>query len=125
MWVILTGLVIGLVLGYNIPVKVPLFYARYMSVAFLAALDSVFGGFRAGLEGTYHASIFVTGFLANSLLAALLTYIGDRLGVELYYAALFAFGYRVFINVGVIRRLYLKRWNIPPAQGTPGGAIRK
>ncbi|MCR4399013.1 MAG: small basic family protein [Firmicutes bacterium] len=116
MWVVLAGLVLGVILGYNIPVKVPMFYARYMSVAFLAALDSVFGGLRAGLEGNYDVTVFVTGFAANSLLAAVLTYIGDRLGVELYYAALFAFGYRVFLNLGVIRRLLLKRLNIPAAR---------
>ncbi len=126
MWVILAGLIAGLVIGYNIPIRVPIVYARYMSVAFLAALDSVFGGFRAGLEGTYNVSVFVSGFAANSCLAALLTYIGDRLGVELYYAALFAFGYRIFLNLGVIRRLFLKKWNIPPVtHSEPQGASGK
>ncbi len=112
MWIVIASLAIGLILGYNAPVRIPLFYARYMSIAVLAALDSVFGGIRAGLEGTYDLTIFVTGFAANSLLAALLTYIGDRLGVELYYAALFAFGNRVFQNLGSIRRLLMQQWHL-------------
>ncbi|NPV71625.1 MAG: small basic family protein [Firmicutes bacterium] len=120
MWVIIASLAIGLILGYNVPVKIPLFYARYMSIAVLAGLDSVFGGIRASLEGTYDLTVFITGFAANSLLAALLTYIGDRLGVELYYAALFAFGYRVFQNLGAIRRLLLQQWHLLPSRQDAG-----
>lgn len=44
------GLVIGLLVGSVFPIVVPLEYAKYMSVAVLASLDSVFGGLRAGAE---------------------------------------------------------------------------
>jgi small basic protein len=56
----------------------------------------VLGATRAELEGTYNHRVFITGFFANALLAGLLTFIGDRLGVELYLAAIVAFGVRLF-----------------------------
>lgn len=108
MWVAAIALAIGLVMGFNLPFRIPISYGRYLSIAVLAALDSVFGGLRASLEGNFDSTVFVTGLLANSGLAAVLTFIGDTLGVELYYAAVFAFGYRVFLNLGVIRRDLLR-----------------
>ena len=39
----------------------------------------------------------------------LLTLVGDRLGVELYYAAIIAFGVRMFNNLAIIRRLLVTR----------------
>jgi len=109
MWLPLLGLVIGILVGLLIPVKIPVAYAKYMSVAVLAALDSVFGGLRATLENSFDHSIFLSGFFANTLLAAFLAYIGDQLGVELYLAAVFVFGARLFQNLAIIRRHLLKR----------------
>ncbi|MFZ5596349.1 MAG: small basic family protein [Bacillota bacterium] len=98
------GLVIGIVLGLNLPLTIPQEYAKYMSVAALAALDSVFGGIRAALEDHYDNKIFITGFFSNALLAAGLAFIGERLGIDLYLAAVVAFGVRLFQNLAIIRR---------------------
>jgi small basic protein len=45
-----------------------------------------------------------TGLVGREVLAALLADIGDRLGIQLYLAAIFAFGNRIFLNFGVLRR---------------------
>ena len=103
------GLGVGVLIGFNIPVVLPQDYAKYMSVAALAALDSVFGGIRAAMEDKFDQSIFVSGFFSNALLAAGLTYIGDRLGIDLYLAAVVAFGVRLFQNLAFIRRYLLKK----------------
>lgn len=92
------------------PVLVPAIMAKYMSIALLAALDSVFGGIRAYMEDAFDNLIFITGFIVNTLLAAGLAYLGDRLGVELYLAAVFVFGVRLFQNLGIIRRYLLKKY---------------
>ena len=113
MWVIPLALLIGLVLGFYLPISLPVVYGRYLSIAILAALDSALGGLRASLEGSFESLVFLSGFFANALLAALLTYLGDELGVPLYYAALFAFGYRLFQNIGIIRRLLLRNYRLP------------
>lgn len=114
MWIPLIGLLIGLIIGSVVSVTIPAEYARYTAVAILAALDSVLGAVRANLSGDYDNAIFITGFFGNTLLAAILTFLGDRLGVELYYAAIFAFGVRLFNNLALIRRRLLARFRRDP-----------
>ena len=109
MWLSLLGLVVGLGIGWVLSISVPVGYSRYTAVMILAAADSVLGAIRAELAGEYDNRIFITGFFANALLAGLLTFLGDRLGVELYYAAIFAFGVRLFNNLARIRRQLLAR----------------
>jgi small basic protein len=109
MWLPLIGLLVGLVIGSLFSITVPIEYARYTALAILAALDSVFGALRADMEGQYDNLVFVSGFFANAILAVLLTFVGDRLGVELYYAAIIAFGVRMFTNLAIIRRLLVTR----------------
>lgn len=103
------GLLIGILVGLYFPLAIPVIYSKYTSVALLAALDTVFGGTRAALERMFKVSIFVTGFFSNSLLAALLVFLGDRVGIDLYYVALITFGLRLFQNMATIRRLVLER----------------
>jgi small basic protein len=103
------GLIVGLLIGIVFPVAIPLTYAKYTSVALLAALDSVFGGLRSAMEERFDNTVFITGFFTNALLAALIAYLGDRLGIDLYYVALFAFGVRIYQNIAIIRRYLLKK----------------
>ncbi len=110
MWFVLAGLAIGVVLGLIWPNVLPASFAHYLSIALLAALDSAFGGIRASLEGKFVPVTFVTGLISNAILAGLLTFFGDKMGVPLYYAALFAFGFRIFQNLGNIRHLLIARW---------------
>ena len=105
----ITGLVIGLLIGTIFPVSIPAEYAKFMSIALLASLDSVFGGLRAVMAEQFDNTVFITGFFTNALLAAGLVYIGERLGIDLYYVALLAFGLRVFQNLAIIRRYFLKK----------------
>ncbi len=110
MWYFAIALILGILLGALAPLSIPLIWARYLSIVLLAAIDATLGGLRAGIEGKFDFTVFSSGFIVNGIMAAGLTYVGDRLGVELYYAALFAFGYRIFLNLGVIRRELLYEW---------------
>ncbi|KUK65748.1 MAG: hypothetical protein XD84_0184 [Desulfotomaculum sp. 46_80] len=112
MWVgiwALLGLLLGIILGLYVPLFFPVTYAKYMSVAVLAALDSVFGGIRAAMEDTFDLAVFISGFFSNALLAAGLAFVGERLGIDLYLAAVVAFGVRLFQNLAIIRRRLLKK----------------
>ncbi|MEG0377548.1 MAG: small basic family protein [Eubacterium sp.] len=104
----LIGLLLGLLIGVVLPFEIPLAYSSYLSIAILAALNSVFGGVQADLEGTFDRKLFITGFFGNTILAALLTYIGDRVGIPIYYAAIFYFGTSLFSNFAKIRRYYFR-----------------
>ena len=98
------GFLLGsLFLGYTIPPSA----APYFSLAALSCLDSICGGVRSGVEGKFHQDIFLSGFFINSLLAGLLAYAGDRIGVDLYLAAIVVMGWRVFTNLSLLRRYFL------------------
>ncbi len=103
------GLIIGIIIGILIPYNIPDQYSTYVAVAILAALDSVFGGIAATVQDKFDMKIFLSGFFGNALLAAGLAYIGDQLGIEIYLAAVFAFGNRIFLNFAVIRRHLLNK----------------
>ena len=103
----LAGLLVGVLLGLVLNVNVGFELSRYSAVAILAAFDSVLGAVRAELEGVYDNRIFVSGFVVNAVVAVLLTFIGDRLGLDLYLVALITFGLRIFQNVALIRRHFL------------------
>jgi small basic protein len=104
MWLPALGLLAGIVVGLIFSLSIPTDYARYTAIAVLAALDSILGAARAELESHYDNRVFISGLLTNMLLAGLLTFLGDRLGVDLYVAAIVAFGVRLFNNLGIIRR---------------------
>ena len=103
----LLGVLAGVLLGLALRLNLPIDWARYTAVGILAALDSLLGAFRAELEGSFDTRVFLSGFFTNALLAAALTFLGDRLGIDLYLVALFAFGWRVFQNAAIIRRHFL------------------
>lgn len=110
MWLPLLGLLLGLAVGLLADIQIPAIYENYLSIAVLAALDTIFGGIRANLQQVYDEKVFVTGFFTNILLAAGLAFLGVHLGVDLYLAAIFAFGVRLFQNIAVIRRILITKW---------------
>lgn len=121
-WLPILGLLIGLVLGAAFSLTIPAEYSRYTAMAILAALDSILGAVRSEMDGEFDNRIFLSGFFANIVLAGGLTYLGDRLGVELYIAAIVAFGVRLFNNLAMIRRQLLVRW---ARAGATGGSEEK
>jgi small basic protein len=113
LWFPIASLTGGFALGYflfnRFQWEVSGEYAPYLSVAALAGLDTVFGGVRAGIEGRFQNDIFASGFVLNTLLAAVLAWLGDKIGVNLALVAVIALGSRVFLNLSLIRRYYLNR----------------
>ncbi|MDR3595806.1 small basic family protein [Clostridium sp.] len=106
------GLLIGIILGFVLDVNISDKLSPYMSVAILACLDSVFGAIRGNLSKNFQADIFISGFFGNALLAAGLAYLGDKLGIPIYMAAVIVFGGRIFDNFAIIRRLLLEEFKI-------------
>ena len=104
------GLGLGLVLGFALNITYPSEFSFYITMALLASMDSLLGAARSYMEGKYNNPIFISGFLTNAILAAALVYLGDRLGVPLYYAVIFVFGGRLFQNLAVIRRILIERY---------------
>lgn len=110
MWLPILGLALGVLVGFLVSIEIPLAYVKYTAIAILAALDTVLGGLRGQLERQFDFTIFISGFFVNTSFAALLTYIGDLLGLDLYLGAVIAFSIRIFNNVGFIRRGLLRAY---------------
>ena len=96
------GVVLGIVLGPTVPPAL----LPYLPIAVVAALDAVFGGVRAKLDGIFDDKQFVVSFIANVVVAALIVYLGDQLGVggQLSTGVVVVLGVRIFGNVAAIRR---------------------
>ena len=107
--IIFVGLLIGTILGLFWNVNIPIRFSPYISVAIFACLDSVFGAIKASIDKKFRADVFISGFFGNAVLAAALTYLGDKLGMPIYLAAIIVFGERIFNNFASVRRLLLER----------------
>jgi small basic protein len=100
------ALLAGVLLGVFLEPTVPPALQPYLPIAVVAALDAVFGGVRAKLDGIFDDKQFVVSFISNVLVAAVIVYLGDQLGVggQLSTGVVVVLGVRIFGNVAAIRR---------------------
>ncbi|HET8960125.1 small basic family protein [Nocardioides sp.] len=100
------GLLVGIVLALFLQPDVPFGLQPYLPIAVVAALDAVFGGLRAYLDGIFDDKVFVISFFSNVVIAAAIVYLGDQLGVggQLSTGVIVVLGIRIFSNVAAIRR---------------------
>lgn len=103
---LLLGVLVGVLIGKPLTGEIGV----YVAVACLAGLDTICGGIRANLEGKFDGPIMVTGFLSNILIASALSWLGTKIGVEVFLVCAFIFGMRIFTNLSVIRRILLTKW---------------
>lgn len=106
---ILIGCILGAIIGLNAPM-ISYTYSSYLAIAIIAALDSVFGGIASVINKNFDLKIFISGFFGNAILAILLTILGQKLNVDIYLAAIVVFVWRMFMNLGTIRRYYVEKW---------------
>ena len=107
---IIIGCVIGAVVGLNLPL-ISYTYSTYLAIAIIAALDSVFGGITGVLKGEFDFKVFISGFFCNAILSILLTFLGTKLNVDIYLAAIVVFVGRMFLNLTIIRKYYIDKWS--------------
>lgn len=107
--VMIIACILGAIVGLNAPI-ISYTYSSYLAIAIIAALDSVFGGIASVINKKFDMKIFISGFFGNAILAILLTVLGEKLNVDIYLAAIFVFVWRMFINLGIIRRYYVEKW---------------
>ena len=102
----LLGLLAGIVAGLLLEPNIPLVLQPYLPIAIVAAMDALFGAFRAYLEGSFSDKVFVVSFISNVLISAAIVYVGDQIGVgsQLSTGVVVVLGIRIFTNVAAIRR---------------------
>ncbi|HRD31631.1 MAG TPA: small basic family protein [Fimbriimonadaceae bacterium] len=103
---------VGAAIGWTLFQGTPLsgIAGVYLGIGVLAGLDTVLGGVKSVLTDEFRTDVFVTGFLVNVLAAAGLAWFGDQIGVQLALAAVVVMGWRIFNNLGLIRRQLLSRF---------------
>lgn len=107
----LIGVLFGIIVGFALNIPIPIEYTRYTAVVSIGILDAIFGAIRAEVtKDNYDAIIFLTGLFFNVVLAIGITYLGDKLGLDLYLAATVVFTFRIFTNVGITRRAILQTY---------------
>ena len=106
---IIIGCILGAIIGMNTPV-ISYTYSSYLAIALIAALDTVFGGITSVIKKNFDLKIFLSGFFGNAILSIALTYLGERLNVDIYLAAVVVFVGRMFTNLAIIRRYYVDKW---------------
>lgn len=105
MIVIIFFILVGTLLALFVPFNIPTDFTLYVAVAILAGFDSIFGGLVAHFNKSFKLNIFLSGFFGNAILAAILSYIGTLLNVNLSIAAIVVFGTRLFQNFATLRRM--------------------
>ncbi len=109
--VMIIACILGAIVGLNAPI-ISYTYSSYLAIAIIAALDSVFGGIASVINKKFDMKIFISGFFGNAILAILLTVLGEKLNVDIYLAAIVVFVWRMFFNLGTIRRYYVEKWTL-------------
>ena len=61
------------------------------------------------MQNKFDLTIFISGFFLNALVAMFLVYLGQKLNVDIYLAAVIVFSSRLFNNFSIIRRLVIER----------------
>ncbi len=102
----LLGIIIGLSINYTIPIE----YIKYTAVVIIGILDALFGAGKAEVTNNkYNPTIFLTGLGFNIILALAITLLGEKLGLDLYLAVAVVFTFRIFSNLGIVRRAFLNK----------------
>jgi small basic protein len=104
------ALVIGAIAAMLLQIRAPGVIGQYLAVASLAGLDTVLGGIRSAYENNFQDDVFITGFFANTLIALLIAWLGDWIGLNLYLVATLVLGMRIFNNLSLIRRFLLVQY---------------
>lgn len=98
---------LGFLFGYSL--EIPYTFTEYIAVAILAFLDSIFGGVASNMQNKFDFIIFISGFFLNAIMAMFLVYLGQKLNVDIYLAAVIVFSTRLFTNFSIIRRIFIEQ----------------
>ena len=102
----LLGLVVGVILGLVLHPDLSPALQPYLPIMIVAAMDALFGALRAYLAHTFSDRVFIISFISNVLIAGLIVWVGDLIGVgsQLSTAVVVVLGIRIFTNAAAIRR---------------------
>ncbi len=109
MIIIIIAAVLGVCAAIAFDLYIPPALSTYAAIIIIAAVDSVMGAYKSLLADRFNLSVFITGLFGNSVLAAVMVFLGKKIDLDLYYAVLIVFTMRIFNNFSFVRRYYLRK----------------
>lgn len=108
---VIAGLAIGILAGLKLNIGYNPAYAVYISLLTLAIINTIIN--MACDNFKKEMNILKSGLLLSSdlIFALLLGFIGDKLGLPIYLAAVFAFGNNIYKNIRVITNFLIQKYN--------------
>lgn len=95
--------VLGSSIGYIIPVVIPTEYNKLFSVAILAGIESVCSAIKLIIRNKFEGNIFIIDFFCKCNYCCIVVFIGDNLGLDLYYVILLALGFKLLQDLDVVK----------------------
>ena len=115
---IVIAVVLGIILAIAFDIYIPATISQYVAIAIVAAFDSILGASSAIYQKRFNFLVFITGLICNAIIAAFLVFIGKRLGIDIYLAAVVVFVMRIFKNIAVIRWHFVEKYEQKKAAKT-------
>ncbi|PKL37054.1 hypothetical protein CVV38_04180 [Candidatus Peregrinibacteria bacterium HGW-Peregrinibacteria-1] len=108
-WIII-GISIGVIIGSNTAFTFPQVYIQYSAVVIIAIIDFLTSTLKAEIKKIPHSpSILFTNLAYNVCFALLITYVGSKLGIDLYLAVAIFFIFHIFNNINELRKYLFKK----------------
>ena len=109
MIIVIAFAILGIFSAIIFDLYIPPALSSYAAIVIIAALDAVFGAYKSLLSDRFDTLIFISGFIGNSLLAALMVFLGRKIDLDLYIPVIVVFTMRIFNDFAFVRRFYLKK----------------
>ena len=100
------GIIIGIVLSSVIPTFT--INAELTAILLTVSINSIISIIRAKLESQFNDMVVFISFSINLIASILFLYLGEYIGLSLFYLALFALGLNIFKNLSIIRKHLIK-----------------
>jgi len=108
---VIAGVILGILAGFNLNLVYNPEYAVYISLAVLAILNTIFNLLNENLKGELTPIKSMVFLISDLGFGLLLGYVGEKLGLPIYLAAVFAFGNNIYKNLGIMSNFMLEKYN--------------
>ncbi len=109
---VIAGVVLGVIAGLKLNVEYNPEYIVYISLAILAMINTIFSILSENLKSETKIFKSVLYLFSDLLFALFLGYIGERLGLPIYLAAVFAFGNNIYKSMKIMLDFVIAKYNI-------------
>jgi len=105
------GLFLGIIAGLNLNIVYNPDYVVYISLAILAILNSIFNMIHENKTGELTLVRCIAFLLTDLLFALFLGFVGEKLGLPVYLAAVFAFGNNIYKKLRILVNIFLEKFD--------------